>query len=132
MRSNTDVATLKARFCALVDKATSGSASASDLDLEAIWSGLQSSYTDLRRAYHTLTHISAIWEVLSAMPWGSQTNAEHAFEQIPVHVGLAAWWHDAVYDAQVSDVALTQLPVMPCSSCTSCLLTAIIVSSPID
>jgi predicted metal-dependent HD superfamily phosphohydrolase len=102
MGTSADLATLKGRFLALINRAANGNADHPSLSPETIWIELEAAYSSPRRAYHTLNHIAAVLRVLDMMPWGTETNAEHAVDQVPVHVGLAAFWHDAVYEAQVS------------------------------
>jgi len=60
----------------------------------ALWSALQSHYTEPTRAYHNLTHINACLTELDAAPVPADDRGT---------LELAIWFHDVIYDAKAKD-----------------------------
>ena len=72
-----------------VDAARGAGATAGDADLEAAGGYLVSRWSEPHRAYHDVTHLTAVLDVID----------RHAdLAPHPNRVRLAAWMHDAVYD----------------------------------
>jgi predicted metal-dependent HD superfamily phosphohydrolase len=69
--------------------ARAAGATAPDADLEAAGGYLLGRWSEPQRQYHTVTHLSAVLEVVDRYA---------ALAPHPERVRLAAWMHDAVYD----------------------------------
>jgi predicted metal-dependent HD superfamily phosphohydrolase len=81
------------------EAARAAGATASDADLDAAAGELIRRWSEPHRQYHDVTHLAAVLEVVNRLA---------ALAPHPERVRLAAWTHDAVYDARATGDANEQ------------------------
>ncbi len=68
-------------------------------EIDRLFQRLVAAYTQPDRHYHNLQHIYHMLTILEACA----SSNDNRYQNLPVSVSLAAWFHDLVYDSQASD-----------------------------